>query len=59
MKGRTTITDGYAARLLLHEGFEIVDLRPDKRDPQGLRSIYVFNSESDAFWDKLREIRTR
>ena len=33
------------ARELLHDGFTLVDIKPDKKDPDGKRSVFVFKIE--------------
>ena len=33
------------ARELLKKGYSIVDIKPDKEDPDGKRTVYVFKYE--------------
>ncbi len=35
------------ARNLLKDGFTIVDIKPDKTDKDGKRSVFVFKKESN------------
>lgn len=47
------------ARKLLKAGYQIVDIRPDKMDPDNKRSIFVFRNDSglDEFIQKLVQNR--
>lgn len=55
------------ARKLLHKGYTIKDIKPDKLDPDHKRSIFIFQDEDgirDDLWNlieekKRREIRER
>ena len=42
------------ARELLHYGFKVVDIKPDKSDPDGKRSVFVFEYE-DGILDKIKK----
>ena len=33
------------ARELLHKGFKLIDIKPDKKDEDGKRSVFVFKLE--------------
>lgn len=48
-----TIFTAKLARELLHRGYQIVDLKPDKRDLSGTTTLYIFknegNFESDVY----------
>ena len=41
MKETVVIYTGKMARMLLREGFELVDIRPDKTDPERKRKYLV------------------
>ena len=34
------------ARELLKKGYTITDIKPDKKDPEGKRSVYVFKNDN-------------
>lgn len=42
------------ARTLLKEGFTLVDIKPDKTDSDGKRSVFVFKYD-DGILEKLKE----
>lgn len=42
------------ARRLLKDGFTITDIKPDKTDPDGKRSVFVFKNE-DGLLEKIKE----
>ena len=42
------------ARNLLKDGFTIVDIKPDKTDTDGKRSVFVFRKENHIE-DKIKE----
>lgn len=41
------------ARKLLKEGFTLVDIKPDKTDFDGKRSVFVFKNE-DGILEKIK-----
>lgn len=41
-KDAITIFTAKRARQLLHEGYEIIDIKPDKLDPTGKRTLFIF-----------------
>lgn len=41
------------ARELLKDNFKMVDIKPDKSDPDGKRSVFVFEYE-DGILDKIK-----
>lgn len=45
------------ARQLLRDGFKIIDIKPDKTDPDGKRSVFVFEYENGIL-DKIRNQAT-
>lgn len=53
-KDAVTIFSAKMARRLLKDGFTIIDIKPDRDDPDGKRSVFVFINE-DGLWDKIRE----
>ncbi|GLC78314.1 hypothetical protein [Lacrimispora brassicae] len=42
------------ARTLLKEGFTLVDIKPDKTDSDGKRSVFIFKNET-GIMEKIRE----
>jgi hypothetical protein len=46
---------GQIARQLLKLGFTIVDIKADKLDPEGKRSVFVFKDENDIR-NKIKEL---
>lgn len=44
-KNAVTIFSAKTARQLLKEGFAIIDIKPDKNDPEGKRSVFVFRND--------------
>lgn len=47
MKETVVIFTGKMARKLLREGFELVDIRPDKTDPERKRSVFIFKQSKE------------
>ena len=41
------------ARELLKEGFALIDIKPDKTDPDGKRSVFVFKNE-EGILEKIK-----
>ena len=41
------------ARELLKEGFVLIDIKPDKTDPDGKRSVFVFKNE-EGILEKIK-----
>lgn len=52
-----TIFTAQLARQLLRLGYQIVDVKPDKLDPDKKRSIFVFKNEQ-GLEDYIRETVT-
>ncbi len=53
-----TVFSGDVARAMLHKGYRITDLKKDKLDSEGKRSIYIFKNEeglSDAIQEYKKE----
>ena len=42
------------ARDLLKNGFTLIDIKPDKTDPDGKRSVFVFKNE-EGLLEKIKE----
>ena len=40
------------ARQLLKKGFQIVDIKPDKQDPEHKRTVFVFKNEDGLLADE-------
>jgi len=53
-KDSIVIFTAKAARKLLKEGFTIVDVKPDKNDIDGKRSVFVFKYD-ERLMEKLME----
>jgi hypothetical protein len=45
MKEFITIFTAKLARQLLKEGYTLSDIKPDKCDPDGKRSVFIFKNE--------------
>lgn len=54
MKESITIFTAKKARELLKEGFTMVDIKPDKTDIDGKRSIFIFKNEKGLL-EKIKE----
>lgn len=46
-KEAITIFTAKVARELLKEGFTLIDIKPDKNDPDGKRSVFVFKNDEN------------
>ena len=55
-KKAITVFTAKIARELLHDGYTLVDIKPDKKDPDGKRSVFVFRIENGLL-DKIREYK--
>ena len=53
-KKAITIFTASKARELLKDGFTIIDIKPDKTDLDGKRSVFVFKNEKGLL-DKIKE----
>lgn len=58
MKETVVIYTGKMARVLLREGFELVDIRPDKTDPERKRSVFIFKKDI-ALLERLEKASTK
>ena len=52
-KEANTIFTASKARELLKDGFTIIDIKPDKYDPDRKRSVFVFKN-AEGLEDKLK-----
>lgn len=46
-KKAITIFTAKTARELLKDGFTLIDIKPDKTDPDGKRSVFIFKNEKN------------
>ncbi len=53
-KKAITIFTAKTARELLKAGFKLIDIKPDKSDFDGKRSVFIFE-KSDALMEKLKK----
>lgn len=47
MEQNVMIFTGQMARQLLRNGYTIVDIKPDKLDSEGKRSVFIFRDENN------------
>jgi len=52
-KKAITIFTTNKARELLKAGFTMIDIKPDKNDPEGKRSVFVFKNE-EGLLEKIK-----
>lgn len=57
MEQNVMVFTGQMARQLLREGFTIVDIKPDKLDSDGKRSVFLFRND-EGLLSKMRELST-
>ena len=55
MEQNVMVFTGQMARQLLREGFTIVDIKPDKLDSDGKRSVFIFRND-EGLLPKMREL---
>lgn len=53
-KKAITVFCANLARRLLKDGFTIVDIKPDRNDSDGKRTVFVFKKEKDIL-EKIKE----
>ena len=53
-KEAITIFTASKARELLKNGFTLIDIKPDKTDLDGKRSVFIFKNE-DGLLEKVKE----
>ena len=58
MEENVMVFTGQMARQLLRKGFTIVDIKPDKLDNEGKRSVFVFKKE-DNILETIKELSTK
>ena len=49
-----TVFTGQLARQLLRKGYSIADIKPDKQDPDGKKSLFIFKN-SDGLEEAINE----
>ena len=57
-KSTIVIFTAKLARNLLKDGFTIVDIKPDRTDADGKRSVFVFRNEN-CIEDKIKEYNNK
>lgn len=57
MKNTIVIFSAKKARKLIRDGFALVDIKPDKTDPDKKRSVFVFRNETKLI-EQLNEDKT-
>ena len=57
-KKAITIFTANTARKLLKDNFTLVDIKPDKTDPDGKRTVFVFKNENNIM-EKIREYKEK
>lgn len=57
-KNAITIFAANVARKLLKDSFTLVDIKPDKTDPDGKRTVFVFKNENNIM-DRIREYKEK
>lgn len=57
-KKAITIFTANVARKLLKDGFVMVDIKPDKTDLDGKRSVFVFRNENNIM-EKIKEYKEK
>ena len=53
-----TIFTASTARKLLKDGYKLVDIKPDKTDEDGKRTVFVFVNENNIL-DKVKEYKEK
>lgn len=53
-----TIFTANTARKLLKEGYTIIDIKPDRTDKDGKRSVFIFRKD-DGIMEKLNEYKEK
>lgn len=57
-KEAITIFTAKVARELLKEGFTLIDIKPDKNDPDGKRSVFIFRNDENLL-EKIKEYKEK
>lgn len=55
-KKAITIFTASTARRLIKDGYKVIDIKPDKTDVDGKRSVFVFENENNIM-DKVKEYK--
>lgn len=55
-KKAITIFTASTARKLLKDGFILVDIKPDKTDEEGKRTVFVFRND-EGIMEKIKEYK--
>ena len=46
---RIMIFTASMARKLIQMGYKVVDIKPDRNDPDGKRTVFVFDNDNDLY----------
>ena len=57
-KNFVTIFTANVCRKLLKDGYVIADIKPDKTDPDGKRTVFVFKNENNIM-EKIKEYKEK
>lgn len=57
-KKAITIFTAKMARDLLKEGFTLIDIKPDKHDPDKKRSVFIFEND-EKLLEKIQECKKK
>ena len=57
-KNTIVIFTAKTARKLLKDGFTLIDIKPDKNDPNGKRSVCIFRND-DNLLEKIKEYKEK
>lgn len=57
-KKAITIFTAKVARELLKDGFTLIDIKPDKNDSDGKRSVFIFKNE-EKLLEKIKEYKEK
>lgn len=57
-KTAITIFTANVARKLLKDGYTITDIKPDKTDADGKRTVFVFRNENNIM-EKIKEYKEK
>lgn len=58
MQATVVIFSAKTARKLLKDGYSIVDIKPDKTDLEGKRSVFVFRNDN-GIRDKMKKYKEK
>ena len=57
-KKAITIFTASVARKLIKDNFTLIDIKPDKTDEDGKRTVFVFKNENNIM-DKVKEYKEK